>query len=83
MSTSYLIALIEYCDVLGNLRPIADSIPSYLIALIEYCDLKTKHTKSNEWSESKKNSYLIALIEYCDLIRELIRLRSYTSVLLI
>ena len=36
--TSYLIALIEYCDVESVISSEAMWATSYLIALIEYCD---------------------------------------------
>jgi len=41
MTSSYLIALIEYCDLLTTSRAKWVAKSSYLIALIEYCDLIT------------------------------------------
>ena len=62
--SSYLIALIEYCDPHICRRVIPLIPPSYLIALIEYCDFDI-HPRNLFLVYA---SYLIALIEYCDLL---------------
>jgi len=70
---SYLIALIEYCDL--NIFSASErfELSSYLIALIEYCDNSTKRYLE----KSLLTSYLIALIEYCDIKISLITILNY------